>query len=197
VVVVAILLTVSGRSTSEATASLDDRLNYDPILGNPTAPVSIVEYGAYGCSACRAWHQAGIVGQILAEFPDQVNFIFRDFPVIVPTYDHMAAEIAQCALDQSQTAFWSYHDLLYSVAVPGMSQAQLIALGDQAGIDADLLQTCVTSGIHRNTVAYDLNRAINLGLPGTPAFLVNDTRLFNASPDVLRIAVINALQQQS
>jgi protein-disulfide isomerase len=148
-VVIAILLTVSGRSTSEATASAGDRLNTDPILGNPDAPVSIVEYGAYGCSACRAWHQAGIVEQILAEFPDQVNFIFRDFPVIVPTYDRMAAEIAQCALDQSQAAFWSFHDLLYTVAAPGMSQAQLIALGEPVGLDVASLQTCATSGVHQ------------------------------------------------
>lgn len=192
-----IVMMFSTRSADVAApvvSAVSDRLEYDPVLGSPNASVTIIEYGAYGCSACRAWHQAGIIEQILVEFPDQVRFVFRDFPVIVPTYDRMAAEIAQCALDQSQAGFWSYHDLLYTVATPGMSRDELIALGGQVGLDQELLQTCASSGGHRQTVEYDLNRAMNLGLPGTPAFLVNDARIFNATPDVLRTAIISALQ---
>jgi protein-disulfide isomerase len=188
-----LLVVLSNRSANVAAPAANDRLEVDPVLGNPNAPVTIIEYGAYGCSACRAWHQAGIIEQILAEFPDQVRFVFRDFPVIVPAYDRMAAEIAQCALDQSQAGFWAFHDLLYTVAAPGMSQDELIAFSGQAGLDQEALRNCVSSGRHRETVEYDLNRAMNLGLPGTPSFLVNDARIFNATPDVLRSAVLTAL----
>ncbi|MDL1885506.1 DsbA family protein [Anaerolineae bacterium CFX8] len=190
---VLLLVVFSNRSANVAPPVANNRLEYDPVLGNPDAPVTIIEYGAYACSACRAWHQAGIIEQILAEFPDQVRFVFRDFPVIVPAYDRMAAEIAQCALDQSQAGFWEFHDLLYTEAVPGMSQDELIVLGGRAGLDQEALRTCVASGTHRETVQYDLNRAMNLGLPGTPSFLVNGARIFNATPDVLRSAIINAL----
>lgn len=188
-----LLVVLSNRNDNIDAPAANDRLEVDPVLGNPNAPVTIIEYGAYGCSACRAWHQAGIIEQILAEFPDQVRFVFRDFPVIVPAYDRMAAEIAQCALDQSQVGFWAFHDLLYTVAAPGMSQDELILFGEQAGLDQEALRTCVSSGSHRETVEYDLNRAMNLGLPGTPSFLVNGARIFNATPDVLRSAILNAL----
>ncbi len=190
-----ILSLTANRGTDVAIVPAESRLEYDPVLGNPDAPVTIIEYGAYGCSACRAWHQAGIIEQILAEFPGQVRFVFRDFPVIVPAYDRMAAATAQCALDQSLEGFWRYHDLLYTAASPGNSQEQLLELGAQAGLDPQLLQACATAGTHRQTVEYDLSRAMALALPGTPAFLVNGARVFNATPDVLRTEIIRVLQR--
>jgi protein-disulfide isomerase len=51
VVGVGFLLAASDRNTSRVTS---ERLEHDPILANPNALVTIVEYGAYGCSACRA-----------------------------------------------------------------------------------------------------------------------------------------------
>jgi len=164
---------------------VDARLDLDPILGDPTAPVTIIEYGAYGCEACRAWHQAGIIDQVLNRYPRQVRFIFRDFPVIVPAYDQMAAEVAQCALDQDQALFWALHNALYTTVHVGASRDTVIEAGNAVGLDAQLLRACAESGQHRETVRYDLTRAISLGLPGTPSFLVNDARVFYASPDVL------------
>ena len=33
-----------------------ERLELDPMMGNPDAPITITEYAAYGCEACRQWH---------------------------------------------------------------------------------------------------------------------------------------------
>ena len=90
-----------------------ERLELDPILGNPDAPVTIVEYGAFGCHACRQWHEAGVIDQILAQFPNQVNFIYRDMPIIDPAWSQSMSEIAQCALDQGNDNFWVAHDTLF------------------------------------------------------------------------------------
>lgn len=166
-----------------------DRLELDPILGNPDAAITIVEYGAYACSACRAWHQAGIIDQILEAYPGQVRFIFRDFPVISPAYDQMAAQIAQCALDQSQTTFWGFHDALYTRADFTSSRDDLFTLGVDVGLDREALRSCYEAGTHRQTVQYDEQRARSLGLPGTPSFLVNGARIFNATPSVLQAEI--------
>lgn len=188
------LMFTATNSESDSPAVAQNRLELDPIKGNPDAPVTIIEYGAYGCSACRAWHQAGIIDQILAEYPDQVRFIFRDFPVIYPTYDRMAAEVAHCALDQSQEGFWRLHDALYTSLSPGNSQEDILRTGEQVGLDANALQTCVDQNTHRSTVQYQEDRALSLGLPGTPSFLVNDVRIFNATPQVLLAEIEKALQ---
>ncbi len=171
----------------------ESRLELDPVLGDPDAPVTVIEYGAYGCHACRAWHQAGVIEQILAEFGGQVNFTFRDFPVIAPNYDRAAANIAQCALDQSEDLFWSYHNALYTVADTHFNEEQLLNLGGQAGLNEAELRECAGSDTHRRTVQYDEARAFQLGLRGTPGFIVDGQVIYNASPDVLRNAIRAAL----
>jgi hypothetical protein len=40
----------------------------DQFLGTETAPIEIVEYGDFGCSACRAWHGYGIRDAILDRY---------------------------------------------------------------------------------------------------------------------------------
>lgn len=184
-----VLATTSGSAPPVA----DERLELDPMLGDAAAPVTIVEYGAYGCTACRAFHQSGAVERLLNAYPGQVNFVFRDFPVIVPEYDRRAAQIAQCALDQSEDGFWELHDAFYSYARIGDSAEELIDWGDAVGLDSAELNACYEAGTHRRTVSYDLDRGRDLGLPSTPAFLVNGQRVFSPTEQALRAAIEAAL----
>lgn len=164
-----------------------ERALLDPIRGNPNAPITLIEYGAFGCHACQQWHVAGIVDRLLEEFDGQVRFIFRDMPIISPSYDRRAAELAQCALDQSNEAFWSLHDVIYEEAVQGVSSnAELIALGESVGVDGAALRACDAANTHANTVLFDLQRGRELGIRATPTWLVNDRVVPGANPEALR-----------
>lgn len=173
-----------------------ERLELDPILGNPDAPISIVEYGAYGCEACRAWHEAGIIEQILLEFPTQVKFIYRDMPIIIPAWSQEMAEVAQCALDQSNESYWRIHDALFTQTFQGRtSQLEAIQLGANLGLDTNALQSCVDANTHYETVRYDMNRSEARGILGTPTWFVNGQLLYNASPDILRQTIQSELSR--
>ena len=168
-------------------AVTQERLELDPYLGNPNAPVTITEYGAYGCDSCRRWHQAGIAEQILTEFPNQVKFIYRDIPIILPSWSQSMAEIAQCALDQGQESFWLIHDALYFETVLGRTtQTQAIQLGINLGLDGDTLQICVENDTHFETVRYDMQRPEALAIRGTPTWFVNGHLIYDASSKHLR-----------
>ena len=170
-----------------------DRALRDPIMGNPDAPVTIIEYGAYGCEACRQWHEFGVVETILNEFPGQVRFIYRDMPIIFPSYSQNAAEVAECAFDQGNDAYWQMHALIFEQGQLGQTrQDEFVEMGAQIGLDMPTLRACVDSNIHENTVRYDLARGQELGIAATPTWFVNDQRVFNASPTVLR----NAIQRE-
>ena len=164
-----------------------ERLELDPYLGNPDAPVVIVEYAAYGCDSCRRWHQAEIVEQILTEFPNLVKFIYRDIPIILPAWSQDMAEVAQCALDQGQEAFWLLHDALYVETKLGRTtQSEAIQMGIDLGLDADALLTCVEDETHYQTVRYDMERPEAQGIRGTPTWFVNEQLIYDASSDQLR-----------
>src|SRR5262245_17944944 len=61
-----------------------ERLGDEPALGPESARVTIVEYGDFGCPACKAWHRTGVLKNLRARYRDQVRFVFRHFPVITP-----------------------------------------------------------------------------------------------------------------
>lgn len=149
------------------------RLADDPALGPPTAKVTIIEYGDFGCPSCRAWHRAGILNQIRAQYGDKVRFAWRDFPVITPQ-SPKAAEAAQCAYDQGK--FWEYHDVLFDHA-PALGVSDLRAYAAEVGLEPAKFNQCIDSGQHKATVDHDLQDAFARGFRGTPSFLVNNQPL--------------------
>ena len=173
----------------------DERFDLDPVLGNPDAPVTIIEYGAYGCHACKAVHESGVLEQIIEEYDGQVNLIFRDMPVISPAYDFMSAQLAQCVLDQSNDLFWSFHDMMYTVAQQSVStKDELVANAGRLGVDTTALNDCYDAGTHSNTVRYDQQRGRDAGVRGTPTFFIGGQQLFSFSPDAFRQAIDSALR---
>lgn len=165
-----------GNEPLEAT----ERHLLDPVLGNPDAPITIEEWAAFGCSACKAFHEQGVLDTILERYPGQVKIVFRDFPVIIPSYDRAAAEVTQCALDQGNEQFWLLHDWMYTQAIQGRTnQNQIIQAGGDLGLDISELRSCVESNIHESTVQFDLQRGYALNLNSTPSFVVNGQRMFS------------------
>ena len=145
-------------------------------IGPENAPVQIVEYGDFGCHACRAWHNAGIKDQLLADFGDQISIEFRHFPVIT-RQSPQAAEAAQCAAEQG--AFWQYHDYIYEWTLEGaLSRDDLQFYAEAIELDQEAFNSCLDSGRFQDVVEQDLRAAQKAGARGTPTFLINGQEAF-------------------
>lgn len=142
-------------------------------IGPETAPVTITEFADFGCFTCKAWHQFRIREEILAQYGDQVRFVWRDFPVTTPQSPR-AAEAGWCAHDQGQ--FWAYHEILYANA-PEFSDPQLKAYAVEIGLDAQRFNACLEGREHQASVGNERLAAQDLGLRSVPSFLVNQQRL--------------------
>ncbi|MEL6306566.1 MAG: thioredoxin domain-containing protein [Chloroflexota bacterium] len=174
------------------------RLDLDPILGNPDAPVTLIEYGAYGCEACRSWHEAGIVEDILATYPNQVRFIYRDLPIISAAWSQEMAEVAQCALDQSNDLFWQAHNTLFEdteLTRTSQPNAVNLVLENAPTMDETAFRDCVNGNTHFRTVRFDMERLEVRGVRGTPTWFVNGQQVYSASPQVITQLIDNALTQ--
>lgn len=153
-------------SQAEGNPSLAD----EPSLGPVDAPVTIVEYGDFGCTTCRGWYRQGVLEQILSHYGGQVRFVWRDFPIITAA-SPLAAEAGQCAFDQGR--FWEFHDLLYDRA-PALSANDLSAYAAELGLDTSRFDRCLDSRAHEAKVEASTRDAYAHGFIATPAFLVND-----------------------
>ena len=148
-----------------------------PNLDGPVdAPVRVVEYGDFGCHACRQWHNLGIKEQLKSRFGEQVSFEFRHFPVIT-AQSPTAAEAGQCAAEQGQ--FWAYHDYIYEQTPQGaLSTPDLKSYAAAIGLDQAQFDSCLDSDKYEPVVNRHWQQARDAGARGTPTFLVNGQQAF-------------------
>lgn len=80
--------------------------------GPSGAKVIVVEYSDFQCPYCSRGYET--VSQILNEYPDDVRFVFKNFPLnqIHPLAQKMS-EAWECARDQDQNKAWKLHDLIF------------------------------------------------------------------------------------
>lgn len=91
-----------------------------------------------GCPACQIWHNTRIREQILAAFPDQVRFVWKDFPVVTPQSPE-AAQSGQCA--GAQGKFWAYHDQVFE-NFGGLERGTVSTYATAVGLDVAAFDKC-------------------------------------------------------
>jgi protein-disulfide isomerase len=149
-----------------------------PALGPRTAPVTIIEYGDFGCPSCWYWYKLGVLNQLRLRYGEQIRFVWRDYPVIT-LLSPKAAEAGQCANDQGK--FWEFHDAVYEHE--GAIQASdLQAYAAAIGLNMSQFNECVGSGRYKDRVNAEQYEAFDHGYNGAPFFLVNNQLLRGAQP---------------
>jgi len=163
--------------------------NGSPILGNPNAPITLIEFGDYQCHFCNVFFHT-TEDSILKNYVEtgKVRMIFKDYNIIGPDSVN-ASHGAHCAKDQG--LFWEYHDILYSNWTGEnngwASSENLGRFAQEIGLDMNIWSECMLSEIHSQTILASNENARSLELTGTPAFFIigsdgKTTRLFGAQP---------------
>lgn len=151
--------------------------NGSPLLGDPNAPLTLVEFGDYQCFFCNK-HFHNTEEAILTNYiqTGKVKMIFKDFTIIGPDSVN-AAHAAHCANDQGK--FWEYHDMLYnnwSGENNGWASSEnLLRFAKDVSLDIDQFTQCMLSATHQQKIVASNNDAKTLGLSGTPGFFVIGT----------------------
>jgi protein-disulfide isomerase len=141
----------------------------DPSLGYDDARITIIEFGDFGCTTCKAWNQAAIKEKVIIEYVESVRFVWKDFPVITPQ-SPLAAEAAQCAHEQGK--FWVYHNHLYD-RQPKFKVEELKNYAVELDLNTHQFNQCLDSRKYQADVEADLQEAFEHGFRGTPSFLIN------------------------
>ena len=103
----------------------------------------------------------------MAEFPDKVRLVFKDFPLSFHAGALPAAVAARCAGEHGR--YWEYHDLLF-VAQPAFSKTDLLGYAARLGLPAEPFAACLESARHRDAVLADFAEG-RAGCSGHPDVL--------------------------
>jgi protein-disulfide isomerase len=104
---------------------------------------------------------------------------WRDFPY--RGQESVNAAVAARAA-QAQGKFWEYHDLLYEEQSSGFSDENLTALARKTGLDTKRFETDYENAGYKGVVRADFQRGLDLGVNGTPTFLINGKILVGLQP---------------
>jgi protein-disulfide isomerase len=150
-----------------------------PAHGPDDAPVTIVEYTDYECGFCRRYNQT-VLPQIMETYEGKIRYLIRHFPLVqIHPSSVRAAQAAVCA--EEQDSLWTLHALLFDQA-QGLSAESINGYAQEAGLDMDSFEDCMTSDGPTEIIREDMQRGAEYGVQGTPAFFINGRVVYGAQP---------------
>jgi protein-disulfide isomerase len=163
----------NGRFGSPSVENTPLDLTNAPARGSASAPVTLVEISDYHCPFCRR-HIQQTAPQIYSDYiqTGKVRHVFIHYPIDQLHPDaYKSHEAAMCAADQGK--FWELHAKLFETQAT--TPEQLIGMAQSAGLDVAAFRTCLTSKKHAAEVRQSVEKMSQLGLTGTPMFLIGRT----------------------
>jgi protein-disulfide isomerase len=146
------------------------------VLGS--GPVTVDAYIDFLCPFCKRFEEAS--GPALMRMVEEgaITMVYHPLGFLdrlsTTNYSTRAAAASGCASDVGR--FPEYRDALFAnqppEGGPGLSDDQLIQLGQAAGIGDEPFAACVAQGTHLDWVAYVTARAMEGGVSGTPSTFV-------------------------
>lgn len=174
-----------GAAEAQTTGDADTSRVIEMTLGNPDAPVTVVEYASFTCPHCANFHR-NVLPEIKANYIDsgQVHWIKRE--VYFDPYGLWAGMVARCG---GEERYFGIVDMIYETQrdwAAGNDGAQvadnLRRLGRRAGLNNDELNACLEDQdmAQAMVAVYQANASAD-NVRATPSFMINGTAHPNMS----------------
>ncbi len=145
----------------------------DHVIGNPDAPVKVIEYADFECPYCKGFELT--MRRIINEYgkDGKVAWVFRHFPLYqIHTKAQKEAVATECAAELGgQQGFWKFADRFYELT-PSNDQTDIVTvlpqIARELGLNEAQFATCLTSGKYDKHIEADYQNAIAIGGTGTP-----------------------------
>jgi len=168
---IAAVLIYSGISASQ---KFDTRyMANDNAMGDPDAPIKIIEYSDYHCGHCGAFAME-TEPLLVKDYIETgiVYFVYRSAgDMIGGPESAAAAEASYCAGEQNK--FWEMHDLIFAHQTSPFNEDNLQKWAKTAGLDMAQYEECMTKHTYAQRVEQDKEDATVAGVTGTPSFIVS------------------------
>jgi len=147
-----------------------------PPLGNPNAPIKIIEFGDFLCPFC-AQAATDLYTQIEGLINQgKVVLYFRDFVV------HPQAKIihnaARCANEQEK--YWEFNKSAFQKFLNGVDTSKkenLLSLAKELNLDLQSFEKCLNENRYNQEIQNDSQAGASAGVEGTPTFFINGKKI--------------------
>ncbi len=133
--------------------------------------------------------------QVLKAYPNDVKFVYKQFPLVTIHQNALNASKAAVAA-QKQGKFWEMHDKLFANQ-RALSLDNLKQYAQQIGLDMTKFEQDMNSPDVQKAIDEDTKLAQQSQVNGTPSLFLNGKRVMNRSFDGLKQMIDEALKQKS
>jgi protein-disulfide isomerase len=139
-----------------------------PVLGEDSAPVSLVIFDDFECPYCA--QTVPLIKQIMEKYAGKVKLAFKNFPLSSHRNARNAALTALAANKQGK--FWAMHDLLFE-NYNRLNPQKIDELAAQVGLDLEQLKKDRLDPQLNAQISRDTAEGTSIGVRGTPTIFVN------------------------
>ncbi len=154
-----------------------------PVAGNRDGDVTLVEFFDYHCGYCRR-----VVNSMraLVDRDENLRVVFKEFPILGE--ESVQAARAALAADR-QGLYLPFHFAL--MASEDLSMEGVMAAASSVGLDTAQLTADMASPEIQAEIAANYALARDLGIEGTPAFVIGDELIPGAVSEDRLVALID------
>lgn len=139
----------------------------DHVRGAEDPKVTLIEYSDFECPFCSRFHPSML--QLMEEYGDDVQWVYRHFPLSFHPQARPAANAAECAAEQD--GFWEYADALFANQTL-LSDSYYRSLAADLGLNASKFNDCLDAKTYDSEVGSDLTDGSTAGVTGTPGTIL-------------------------
>lgn len=168
--------------------------------GGARPPVTIVKFSDFECPACKG--MAGMLESIHQEFGDQVEIVYKNYPLdkscnssMTNELHHhacMAAKVARCAGQRG--LFWKFHDLAFENQEQ-FSESAVKFWGREVGLSSPEIESCLANPGILKKLQDDIRLGNSLGVTSTPTLYVNGRKFLGSSINDLRMIITQIVRR--
>ena len=155
----------------------------DPIIGNPNAPITIIEFSDFQCPFCAKFHLETFP-TIMDEYINKgtVKLVFRDFPIQNIHPNAVPASVAaECANEQGEfkqmyhilfekQREWNNLETPYAIELFNQYASEIL-------LDKEKFDSCLRNAKYIKEIQKDLDDGRTYGVTGTPGFFIGNEEI--------------------
>ena len=141
------------------------------LIGDPAAPVRIVEIAEFQCPFCA--RSAEMLHELMEKSPGRFAVEFHHLPLSMHEHARPAANASECAAEQGRFSDFYFVTFANQVKIGKWTWTEF---AKRAGVpDIEKFRDCVDKESFANRVEDDARAVTALGFSGTPSWIVRDT----------------------
>ena len=171
----------NGGDKEDTTTVFKVPVGSSPVLGNPNALVTIVEWSDFQCPFCSRVEPT--LKAIRDKYGDKVRFVWKNEPL--PFHDR-AEPCAEAAMEvraqKGDKGFWAFHDAVFANQ-KAESDDDLVKYATDAGANGDKVRDAIANHTHKKEIDADNDMASDINAMGTPNFFINGRHFVGIAPE--------------